>query len=289
MTIAEIKKSMTDLFITDADVIAKYGLKDGLTFEDQFSKISLENILFFIVATCMWVNQQLFVRHKVDIERLLNEQRAHTSNWYAHKAKQFQFGQELVSETDQYNNAGLTGEQIDKMQVVKYSAAVESFDKSILYLKIATDDGGKRKPLSNSQLIAFKTYLNAIQDAGVRIQVINDPADQMKLKIDIYYDSLLLDQDGKRLDDEADTPVQDAIRNYLNNLPFNGMYTNQSLVDTLQNVEGVEVAEIKQASSKYGAYTEFTEIDAREIAHAGYYEVLDANLMLNFIPNEEVL
>lgn len=289
MTIAEIKKSMTDLFITDADVIGKYGLKEGLTFEDQFSTVSIENILFFIVATCMWVNQQLFARHKIDIERLLSEQRAHTSNWYAHMAKQFQFGQELVTETDKYNNAGLTSEQIEKMRVVKYSAAVESFDKSILYLKIATDDNGKRKPLSSNQLIAFKTYLNAIQDAGVRIQVINDPADQMKLKIDIYYDSLILDQEGKRLDDEGDSPVQDAIRNYLNNLPFNGMYTNQSLVDTLQNIEGVAVAEIKQAASKYGAYTEFTDIDAREIAHAGYYEVSDANLMLNFIPNEEVL
>lgn len=289
MTIAEIKKSMTDLFITDADVIGKYGLKEGLTFEDQFSTVSIENILFFIVATCMWVNQQLFARHKIDIERLLSEQRAHTSNWYAHISKQFQFGQELVTETDKYNNAGLTSEQIEKIRVVKYSAAVESFDKSILYLKIATDDNGKRKPLSNNQLIAFKTYLNAIQDAGVRIQVINDPADQMKLKIDIYYDSLILDQEGKRLDDEGDSPVQDAIRNYLNNLPFNGMYTNQSLVDTLQNIEGVAVAEIKQAASKYGAYTEFTDIDAREIAHAGYYEVSDANLMLNFIPNEEVL
>lgn len=289
MTIAEIKKSMTDLFITDADVIGKYGLKEGLTFEDQFSTVSIENILFFIVATCMWVNQQLFARHKIDIERLLSEQRAHTSNWYAHMAKQFQFGQELVTETDKYNNAGLTSEQIEKMRVVKYSAAVESFDKSIVYLKIATDDNGKRKPLSNNQLIAFKTYLNAIQDAGVRIQVINDPADQMKLKIDIYYDSLILDQEGKRLDDEGDSPVQDAIRNYLNNLPFNGMYTNQSLVDTLQNIEGVAMAEIKQAASKYGAYTEFTDIDAREIAHSGYYEVSDANLMLNFIPNEEVL
>lgn len=289
MTIPEIKKTMTDMFIQNDDVRNKYGLKDGLTFEDQFSTVSIENILFFIVATCMWVNQQLFSQLKSDIQQLLNEQKAHTSNWYAHMAKQFQFGQDLVAETDRYDNTGLTSEVIEKRRVVKYSAAVESLDKSILFLKIATDSNGVRQPLPNNQLTAFKAYINTIQDAGVRIQVINDQADDMRLKIDIYYDSLILDQDGKQLDGENDSPVQNAIRNYLNNLPFNGTYTNQGLVDVLQNLNGVEVAELKSASSRYGYYTEYTEIDAREIPHAGYYKISDSNMILNFIPNEEIL
>ena len=87
----------------------------------------------------------------------------------------------------------------------------------------------------------------------------------------------------------AETPVQDAIRNYLANLSFNGTYTNQGLVDTLQVIDGVRIAEIKSAASRYGAYTEFTEINAREIAHAGYYEISDVNLILKFIADEEVL
>lgn len=289
MTIPEIKKSMTDMFIQNDDVRNKYGLKDGLTFEDQFSTVSIENILFFIVATCMWVNQQLFSQHKIDIQQLLNEQKAHTSNWYAHMAKQFQFGQDLVAETDRYDNTGLTSEEVEKRRVVKYSAAVESLDKTILYLKIATDSNGVRQPLPNNQLTAFKAYINTIQDVGVRIQVINDQADDMRLIIDIYYDSLILDQDGKQLDGENDSPVQSAIRNYLNNLPFNGTYTNQGLIDVLQNLNGVEVAELKSAASRYGYYTEYTEIDAREIPHAGYYKISDSNLILNFIPNEEIL
>lgn len=288
-TIAEIKKTMTDAFISDPVIKEVYGLKVGLTFEDQFSAVSLENIFFSDVATAMWTNQQLFVQHKIDIAQLLNGQRAHTPNWYAHKAKEFQFGMELVSEADYYDNTGLSAEQIVEMQVVKYSAAVESLDKNILYLKVATDNNGIRQPLQPSQLTAFKNYLNSVQDAGVRISVINDQADDMKLTIDIYYDPQVLDESGKRLDGEADTPVQDAVRNYLNNLSFNGMYTNQALVDTLQMVQGVDVAELKNAASRYGAYTDFKPIDAREIAHAGYYKITDENLILNFKPNEEIL
>ncbi|MDR2954399.1 MAG: hypothetical protein LBV43_04895 [Prevotella sp.] len=289
MTIADIKKQMTDPYITNDTVKELYGLQDGLTFDDQFSSASLESIIFDDVATALWVNRQVFEQHKTDVSAILKEQMTGTANWYAWKAKQFQYGQELVQDTDYYDNTGLTSEQITAMQVVKYAAAVESQDKSIIYLKIVTEKNGNRQPLSAAQLTAFKSYLNAYQYAGVRVMVINDPADHMKQTIDIYYDPQVLDESGKRLDGNADTPVQDAIRNYLKNLPFNGMYTNQALVDTLQVLDGVVIAEIKFAASRYGAYTVFTEINAREVAHAGYYQISDVNLILNFIPNEEIL
>jgi hypothetical protein len=290
MTIAEYKKLMTDSYIADETVKGLYGLSTGLTFEDQFSAISLENIIFSDVATAMFVMQELFERFKIDISAILNAQLPGTANWYAYKAKLFQYGMELVPETDYYDNTGLTSEQIAATQVVKYAAAVESKDKSILYVKVATDNGnGVRQPLSSAQLTAFKQYLNDVQYAGVRISVINDPADTMKLKIDIYYDPLVLNEAGERLDGTASTPVQDAVRRYLTNLPFNGTYTNQGLVDALQVIDGVRIAEIKSATSRYGTYTAYTEINAREIAHAGYYQISNANLTLNFIADEEVL
>jgi len=287
MSIAEFKRLMTDSYIGDSNIIDAYGLVQNLTFEDQFSAVSLENIIFSDVAIAMFVMQELYDQFKIDISSILSAQMSGTVNWYAYKAMLFQFGMNLVTEKDYYDNTGLTSAQIVAMRIVKNAAAVEARDKSILYVKIATDSPtGDRQPLSPAQLIAFKQYLNTISYAGVRISVINDPPDEMRLKIDIYYDPMILDASGRRLDGTDDTPVQNAIRNFLKNLPFNGTYTNQALVDTLQILPGVRIAEIKSASSRFGAFTEFTEINAREIPRAGYYHISGENMILTFIPNE---
>lgn len=287
MEIADFKKLMTDLYISNETVKEKYDLTDGLTFDEQFSSVSLESIIFSNVATSMFVMQELFEQFKTDVALSINEQAPGTANWYAYKAMLFQFGQDLVAETDYYDNTGLTDEQIAARRIVKYAAAVESKDNSILYLKVASgDDDGNRNPLSSTQLTAFKKYISDVQYAGVRIQIINDNPDDMRLSIDIYYDPLVLNELGERLDGESTTPIQGAIRNYLKNLPFNGTYSNQGLVDVLQAVDGVHIAEIKYSGSRYGIYTQFAEINAREVAHAGYYQVTDANLTLNFIPDE---
>lgn len=291
MTIAEIKKTMTDAFISDPEIIAKYELEAGKTFDEQFSVVSLESILFFIVATAHWIfGYNMLDQHKKDITNVLYENKAHKNQWYATMAKLFQYGHKLNPDTDTYDNSNLTEAQIESSRIVKFAAAVQPKDKSILYIKVATEVNGQKQPLSAAQLTAFKAYLiDEVPDAGVRIEIINAPADAMRLEIDIYYNALVLDDTGKRLDGSGDTTIQDAIRNYLSNLSFNGLYTNQSLVDVLQTIEGVEQAELIAAYSRYGTYTEFQKINARSIPYAGYYAVADNNLIINFIANEEYI
>lgn len=287
MDIQEYKQLMTDLFISNETVKDLYDLTAGQSFDEQFSSVSLENIMFSNVATSMFVMQELFEKFKSDISDSINQQMPGTANWYAYKAMLFQYGKDLVDDADYYDNTGLTDDQIAAMRVVKYAAAVESKDKSILYLKVASgDDNGNRYPLSSAQLTAFKQYINDVQYAGVRIQIINDNPDDMRLNIDVYYDPLVLNELGERLDGLSNTPIPDAIREHLKNLPFNGTYSNQGLVDVLQAIDGVHIAEIKYSGSRHGAYSQFAEINAREVAYAGYYQISDANLSLNFIPDE---
>lgn len=282
---------MTAAYINDPDVIAKYELESGKTFEEQFSAVSLENIWFFIVATAIWLfGYKQLVQHKADVANILRENKAHRPNWYATMAKQFQYGHALVPDTDYYDNTGLSEAQIAASRIVKFAAAVEAKDKSITYLKIAADVNGQKQPLPSAQLTAFTAYMtNEISDAGVRLEIINASADTMRLKADVYFNPLVLDKEGKRLDGTNDRPVQDAIRSYLSNLSFNGLYANQSLVDNAQVVDGVELFELKEAASKYGTYTEFQPINARSIPYAGYYAISDANLILNFIAYEEYI
>lgn len=286
MTIAEIKAQIASAYISNETVKERYNLQDGKNFDEQFSTISLENITFFIVATAISLVYKVFAQFKIDILSILKNNKAHTPNWYATRAKEFQFGHELVHETDQYDNSALTPDQIEAARVVKFAAAIEASDQSVLFLKVATEKNGTKQPIQNAQLVALTSYIGRIKDAGVRISLINSPGDNLRLEMDIYYNPLILDNEGKRLDGSNDTPVQDAIRGYISNLSFNGFYYNQSLIDSLQVVDGVDIAELIQASSKYGTLVNFRPINARSIPHAGYYQIADKDLILNFISND---
>lgn len=253
------------------------------------SVVAIWRLVMYIIADAIYNHELIYDEHKSEIDTIVSNKTPHRASWYADRAKLFQFGHSLVSETDYYDNSKLTHEQIEASRVVKFAATAQSRDKNILFLKVATSNGNSRVPLAANQLAALKSYFEEVADAGVYIEFINAPADDMKLSIDIYYNALILDNKGGRLDGLETQPIQEAIRNYLTNIPFNGAYTNQGLIDVLQEVDGVEIAELKYAASRYGVFTEFTEINAREIAYSGYYKVTDANLQLNFIANEELL
>lgn len=283
MTRDEAYTIITDYFTAQQAIIDAYELDTSKTFDDQFSVVSVERIMFNAVAECFATLGAEQTQFLTDVDELLAANLAHRPQWYAEKAKLLQYGAELVSDTDGYDNSGLTSDQVTAMQVVKYAAAVETTDKSMMFLKVATGEAGNRSPLSEMQLSAFKQYMNRISDSGVRITIINQTADEMRLEIDIYYNPLILDSSGKRLDGNSDTPVQDVIRDYLDNLEFNGRYKNVKLIDLLQAVDGVEIPELKSAMTRRSPYTEWTAISALATAYAGYYTITDENLTLNFI------
>ena len=52
-TIQEIRRSISEAFIADPTIQAGYKLAPGKTFEEQFSKVSLEAILFWVFASAI--------------------------------------------------------------------------------------------------------------------------------------------------------------------------------------------------------------------------------------------
>ncbi len=78
MTIAEIKKILTDSFINNEDVRRSYSLTSGKSFDDEFSTVSLENILFSIVAALYWGLSRLFDLHTQEVTELLDTRTPHS-------------------------------------------------------------------------------------------------------------------------------------------------------------------------------------------------------------------
>ena len=54
-TVKQIKKSMTDEFMASKIIRDKYGLTEKDTFDNAFSEVSFESILFGIIASAICV------------------------------------------------------------------------------------------------------------------------------------------------------------------------------------------------------------------------------------------
>lgn len=275
-SIASIKQEITDTFIAQQTIKQLYQLKDGKSFNDQFSVVSLESIFFYIIAVSIWTLEKLFDLHKQEVNTTLSNKKPHRLKWYRDKALAFQKDYTLPVDSDVYDNLD------EKVQIVKYAAAVEPTDSSRLQIKIAGGDK-LRDRLSDSEATQVYNYLQHIKDAGVRIDLINQAPDYFSCQIDIYYDAMLLPSD-------VEQSVRDAINNHIENLDFNGEFSNMGLTDVLQRVEGVVIPELKESKS-HSALLGFEpkKIEAKRIPEAGYFRVYnDADVTLKMIPYELV-
>ena len=94
-----------------------------------------------------------------------------------------------------------------------------------------------------------------------------------KCELDIYYNAMK-DPTTVQYDCEQ------AIRNYIENLPFNGEFSNMAMIDMLQQVDGVRIVELKNAESASSLDGTYAPIDAFVVPVAGYMEAKSLTLNL---------
>lgn len=277
-TIDEIQESMLAAIAADATLAPV---------ATSTSKVAIFKLFTRIVAAAAWTIEVLFDTLKTELNDLLAALKPHSLRWYANKAKDFQYGYSLPIDTDKYDNTGLTEEQIEDSKIVRYSAVTEG-DDGKLRIKVAKENADL-EPLAVGELASFSEYMARIKDAGVRLLITSNTPDKLKLTLKIFYDPLILDSNGQRIDGSDLTPIQTAVKNYLKNLPFNGVFVLAYLVDALQQVEGVVIPHIESCSTSYAAFP-FTTVNVQYLPDAGYLRFEnDADLTLQFEPQSQLL
>lgn len=253
--INDIKKQMTDKFISNPIIREAYGITGNSPFEQVFSSVSVESIIFYIVAVMAWTLETLFDAFKQDVDDKIALAIVASVPWYYKVAKLFQYGNELIFDetTQAYRYAAVDEEK----QVVKY-VAVKDKGGSIQLL-VSTDSGGKPKPLSDDVLIAFRAYMNRVKIAGVVLSVKSIPADLIRIGATIEVDPMLMDTTGKRLFDGS-YPVIEAIDDYLAKILYGGTFNKTKLVDAIQGVSGVVDVTLSVCSVKVFGATDYKEI-----------------------------
>lgn len=281
-TIDQIKKVMTDKFIYHSTIITVYGLDPAKTFEEQFSPVSVESIIFYITAYAMYSQQVIFDAFKLAINTIVDKERWGRLGWYEKMALLYQSGRQLVDEQDYYDNTGLTSDEIATEQIVKFCAAKELEDGQVI-IKLAKGEVGALVKLSDLEVLGVQAYINRIRPAGVSPTCVSLDADLLKTQLLIQYDALILDGTGKRLDGTNDTPVISAINSYLSSIKFNGEYSNMALVDAVQQVDGVTIVDLTAAWSKYSQFN-YVLINSRYQPQAGFMNLDTVTSLINYTP-----
>lgn len=265
-TISDIKDSMTADFMNNEEAAKIYAFTPGDSFLSHFSKISVESVLFYVFAVAAWVLENLFATHAKEVEAIIDERIPHRPKWYRDKVLGFMKDKVLIPETDKYDTTAMNDDEITAAKVIKHAVAIENADASILTVKVAGEISGIRQPLDGETERQLSAYIAEVKDAGVRIDLVNIEPDGFTCEVDIYYNAMLL-EGNIRANCEA------AVKEYIENLPFNGEYSNMALVDCLQVIEGVKIVEFKAATSKAAGENTTSKVDARYTPAAGYFRI----------------
>lgn len=269
-SITEIFDNMTSLFVANTTIVTMYELDTTKSFSEQFSKVSFERIVFYIIASAIWLLETIFDAHKSEVNTTIETILPHRPKWYRDKVLAFMKDKTLIPDTDQYDTTGMSDAEIEAAKVITYATADEESGSSVLVIKIATGTEEDRSPVAPEVEAQVIAYVEEIKDAGVKFSIVNQNGDDFYCELDIYFSALLLLSD-------VELSVRNAIKKYITGLKFNGEYSNMALVDAIQQLDGVIVVEFKSAK------TNNNYINGKITPNAGYFTYVDENVSLQLI------
>lgn len=255
------------------------------------SKLSIINLLTYVVAVCIHTYETILDVFQVKIAETLSGRINGTPNWYAIMAKKFQYnsvtqsGDPLMFNEDtmkvEYETIDVSKRIIERVAwqtdesnnslVLKVCKANENSDE--------VDNGMPYMPLSNNELTAFKMFIKEIKFIGASIYCESCPGDILTIIADadspIYYD------DNYVTSSQAFSLIKQSLIDYVNGLEFNGMIYYQSILDVIRKTEHVsEIGPhirvmINQYNPVEQRYESAKELTTRMTLKSGYIRLLD--------------
>ncbi len=260
-TIKEIKDRLGAEFMANSDVANLYGpnFSPTRTFDEQFSKVSVENLLFYIVATVIYIREAAHRHWLSEVENTALATRYGTKRWWHRMALLWQAGDSLTV-TDDGSIAYSTVNETK--QIIKYAAVIDSC--RTVYIRVAKEVNGDLDELSQQEKDQFQAYIDDIKPLGVR--VIGQSYQPCKLDINatVYYNA-------QRSASEIKTAVETAVKEYLRGIVFGGVLYYNKLVDAVQAVDDVSDVVINYCSCNNNGTV--TRLERSLLSDSGYYRL----------------
>ncbi len=234
-TLEEIKQAIRADFVANITLAESYGLDQDKTFDEQFSTVSLEAILTYIVASAIYLHELIINSKQTELETQIGAAYPFSAQWYHDQARLFQFGDELEFDLSTYK-FGYT-ETDESKKIVQFVAIRQRELAGVTKLQVFAAKAAKAA-LEAAELAAFTSYIKEIGAAGTHFDFVSLDPDQLELNLIVTYNPQLVDGLGQLITDGS-APVNAAITSYLDNIKYSGKFNRSRLVDAVQAATGV--------------------------------------------------
>lgn len=244
------------------------------------SRVAIWRLWLWLIAVGSWTVEKLFDIHKAEVTDIVSAKTPHTLRWYAEESKKFQYGYGLTWNGTFFSYASYQPDA----RIVTFASATEQGDN--LVIKVAKGTTVKA-PLASDELTAFKAYWAKWKDAGVKLQIVSLPADNLKIKIEVIVDRMVLNSYNKLLRDTSINPVESAIQDFGSSLEFDAILRLSKLVDAIQAAEGVIDVRLISAFHR-PAGGSYSEVSMSVVAASGYFTLDIDNSEITYINSVNV-
>jgi hypothetical protein len=241
------------------------------------SKVAVWRLISWVIAFAIWTHEQLFDVFVAEVEEKAKDQITGTARWYSVVSKEWQYGYDLEWDetTRKYIYSDTTSTEAVASRLVTQASATEV--ANLLKIKVAQGAVGSLSKLSTTEKDSFDAYIAQIKFAGTATSIISDNPDTLETDYTIVYDPLVLDANGVLISDGTTKPVEVAITNYIQGLPFDGILKVIDLTDAVQEAEGVTNAVCTKAEATSGAGTvDILAVSTQKYEPVAGYLELDA-------------
>lgn len=255
------------------------------------SKLSIINLITYVAAVCIHTYEALLDLFEVRINEALTTRISGTPEWYIQAAKKFQYneasgtGDELTFNEDTLRVEYVT---VDTSRRIVENAAYQ-LENNALTLKVCkandntdeVDNGVPYMPLSDSELTAFKMFIQQIKFVGADVYCESSPGDIITVRAGasnpIYYD------DSYITAEQAMTNIRTALAEFANDMEFNGTLYYQAVLDVIRKTQyitdvgsGVKIY-VQSYDDQLADYGAEVELTGRTRLKSGYIRFMDAD------------
>ena len=245
----------------------------GASFDLSTSAAAEWRMWTHCVAYCIHIFELILDHFKDEMDADVQREVAGSLTWYNEMCYKFQMGHELVCSTV----TGRLGYNVDdaEARIVKI-ACVDTVDGTLVFRVATKDDEGNVVPLTASQLLNFKNYVDAIKFAGTKSQVVSTSPDMVKYSIKVWYNPAT-PVDTVRLG------VESALEDFRFAQHFGGIIYRHEMMEAITATPGIVTLKILSLYRKGVEDADWQEIDTASHLHAGYFDYDLENCSLELV------